>query len=137
MARLSRMVKVIDGLRVLVCGGRGYDDMPAMLKVLDKIHGATPIALIIHGAADGADMMAEAWARLRQIPYLGVPAQWKKYNKAAGPIRNKYMLQFSPGLVVAFPGGVGTADMVRLARTHKIPVVKAPTEEASYANVAV
>ncbi len=49
-------------------------------------------------------------------------AKWETYGKAAGPIRNREMLLNLPALVVAFPGGKGTADMVRQAERAGIPV---------------
>ena len=53
------------------------------------------------------------------------PADWKQYGRGAGPIRNREMLQYSePDIVVAFPGGAGTADMIRAARTAGYPVVQ-------------
>jgi len=51
------------------------------------------------------------------------PADWGKYSKSAGYIRNKQMLaEGKPDLVVAFPGGKGTANMVKLAKLANIPI---------------
>jgi acyl-CoA synthetase (NDP forming) len=55
------------------------------------------------------------------------PANWKKHGKSAGPIRNQLMLDVGkPDLVIAFPGGSGTADMIRRARKAGVPVKEIP-----------
>lgn len=106
---------------VLVCGGRDYADGYTVRATLDSLLAIRPIDVIIEGAAKGADSLAERWARDTMIPYLGVPAQWDKYGKGAGPVRNQQMLDIiRPKVCVAFPGGNGTADMV--ARCKKAGV---------------
>ena len=87
------------------------------------MHAAKPIALVIHGDARGADTLAKWWATSRGIAQKPYPADWKAHGKAAGMIRNRAMLaDGKPGLVVAFLGGVGTGNMVRLARDARPPV---------------
>ena len=118
------------GLRVIVCGGRSYDDRSAVYAALDRLHVDTPLVRLIHGAATGADTLAHEWAVERGIMDEAFPANWEKNGRAAGPIRNKAMIILGkPHLVVAFPGGHGTADMVRRARAAGIEVWK-PLEEA-------
>jgi hypothetical protein len=57
------------------------------------------------------------------VKCVSVYAAWHDYGKAAGPIRNKRMLtDFAPDIVVAFPGGKGTADMVRQAKEREVEV---------------
>jgi YspA, cpYpsA-related SLOG family len=110
-------------MRILVCGGRNYAGHHALNAALDDIHAAQPVSQVIHGAARGADSLAAAWARSRGIPPLAFPADWKKDGKAAGFLRNARMLRDSrPDLVVAFPGGKGTAHMVKLARNAGVAV---------------
>lgn len=125
--------------RILVCGGRMYgcvaDDCPqdmieaenarakrerfALYRVLD----AQAPSLIIHGHAKGADEWADYWAEQRNVPHISFPADWRKHGKAAGPRRNQRMLdEGRPTKVIAFPGGRGTADMVRRARAAGVPV---------------
>ena len=101
---------------LLCCGGRDYADREKVYATLDAIHTATPIALVIEGGADGADGMAKAWACSRGVQVETHHANWILHGKAAGPIRNAEMLSRNPDLVVAFPGGRGTAHMVRIAK---------------------
>lgn len=116
---------------LLVCGGRDYRDVETAFSVLDEIHQAEDVLLVVEGAAPGADLLAEDWAKARQIPYLGVPAPWMIHRKAAGPIRNGQMLDTRKlglpfrvpiSMVVAFPGGPGTANMVKQARAARVEV---------------
>lgn len=114
-------------MRVIVCGGRDYTDWDAGFAALDRIHADTPIEFVFHGNARGADSIASAWAshpsrpRVRNCP---CPAEWAKHGKAAGPKRNQAMLGNHIDLVIAFPGGAGTADMVRRARKAGVPVTE-------------
>lgn len=110
-------------MKILVCGGRDYADARALNEALDALHREKTITRLIHGAAGGADSLAAAWARSRGIPALAFPADWKTEGKAAGFVRNARMLRDGrPELVVAFPGGRGTAHMVRLAKAAGISV---------------
>jgi hypothetical protein len=109
-------------MRVLVCGGRDYQDKDKVFAVLDEIHAQTSISSIIHGCASGADTLGSDWAWIRGIDEERYPADWKTHGKAAGPIRNRQMLNTQPNLVVAFPGGRGTQDMINISRIAGIEV---------------
>ncbi|MDR3502994.1 MAG: SLOG family protein [Legionella sp.] len=117
-------------MKVLVCGGRNFNEADFVNKTLDDLHSRTPITYLIEGGAKGADFHAGLWVFMKNyngiiIEHKVYKAEWKKYGNAAGVIRNQHMLDMeSPDLVVAFPGGVGTADMVRRAKWEKIPVIQ-------------
>jgi hypothetical protein len=111
--------------RVLVCGGRDYRDRVRVFEVLDRLHAERGFVTVIHGMAPGADREAEIWAGVRHVELRRFSAQWGKHGKAAGPIRNQRMIDDGhPDLVVAFPGGSGTADCVARARAAGIEVVE-------------
>lgn len=111
--------------KVLVCGGRDYDNRDQLFRVLDAAHMANPIILLIHGDAKGADALAKEWAHNSGVFCQAYPANWKELGKAAGPIRNRLMLEDGkPHIVIAFPGGSGTADMIKRAETADVPVVR-------------
>ena len=116
-------------MRLLVCGGRtwGYawhgataDEKRRALRqrkqtfdVLDRLDRIVGVDVVIHGDAKGADTVAQKWAETRGCPVERYPANWKQEGRKAGPLRNTRMLdEGAPDVVVAFPGGVGTADMV-------------------------
>lgn len=111
-------------MRVLVCGSRNFNDpltLDSWLGGIHKNHG--PITLLIEGGAKGADYMARKFAEWRGIPVQTFEANWSAYGRAAGPIRNKRMLdEGRPDLVVAFGRGRGTANMVEQARAAGVRV---------------
>jgi len=110
---------------LLVCGGRDYDDTDFLEKFLDDLAEKHRITLLIHGGARGADELASNWAWSRDIPRKEYKAYWNKHGNAAGPIRNKLMLtEGKPDLVIAFPGGSGTADCIRQAKLLGIKVIE-------------
>ena len=112
-------------MRVLVCGGRDWRDRGFVYRHLHWFNRTRgPIKLVIQGGAPGVDTMADDWARNSAINSDTFQADWREGPKA-GPLRNQRMLdQGKPDLVVAFPGGRGTADMVRRARAAGVEVVE-------------
>jgi len=123
---------------ILICGGRDYDDVQTLFGQMDAFVEYEPDETgclsarwyrnlkrirIIHGDARGADTIAHVWAKYRGLEVQPYPARWKEYGKEAGPLRNQEMLDSEDvDVVVAFPGGTGTADMVRRAKRDKIRV---------------
>lgn len=112
-------------MRVLVCGGRDFADAELLYRELDRIHAQTPISCIIEGGARGADYLASRWSAKNDLrDHKRFMADWAIHGKAAGAIRNQKMLkEGQPDMVVAFPGGRGTADMVRRAKAAGVKVV--------------
>lgn len=143
---------------VLVCGGRDFGDLKhvlrgsriwrereaefvfAMSALDDILHPSQMISddmdtwlpkdvRIITGGARGADDVGASWAAVNWTDYKEYKADWSKHGNAAGVIRNQQMLdEEAVDLVIAFPGGRGTADMVRRAREAKIPVMEVAYE---------
>lgn len=124
--------------RILVCGGREFDDwkffsdsMWTLMKNLgldnqDYFEGYNSKKItIIHGDAKGADFCARLWAKLWGCTEERYPANWKIHGYSAGPVRNKRMLEEGkPNLVIAFPGGTGTANMVSIAKKAGVEVIE-------------
>lgn len=141
-------------MRILVCGGRDFNDRDLIYNTLYTIcdvrgwmHPPTgdgntlPRVEIISGMARGADTIAHDWAVVNWCPIHEFPAAWddlsqpgaliktrrdgKKYDAQAGVRRNQRMLdEGKPNLVVAFPGGWGTWDMIRRARAAGVEVLR-------------
>jgi len=110
-------------MRILVCGGRDFNDEILLSNTLES-HICSNLT-IIHGAARGADELAGTWAAHHGFPTETYPANWDKYGKRAGYIRNTQMLnEGKPDLVIAFPGGKGTQMMINLAEAAGVPVVR-------------
>lgn len=116
----------MSGKRVLVCGGRDYNDRDHVWNTLCALDAARgPFAVVIHGCATGADKEGMGWAQALGRKHAPFQADWNTHGRAAGPLRNQRMIdQGKPDLVIAFPGGKGTADMVRRAKTAGIEVVE-------------
>jgi hypothetical protein len=127
-----RSVRVSEryGKVFLVCGGRDYADRDLVWLTLEsaELHGPG-ISKIICGydpknpKFQGADQLAYEWAMAVDIPVTPFPADWKKYRRAAGPIRNQQMADERPDICLAFKGGDGTADMRGRAAKAGIEVV--------------
>jgi hypothetical protein len=117
-------------MRVLVCGGRDFGDK-AKTAEWDFVQKTLDVYLdkygkdlvIINGAAKGADCASSMWALRNVVPFYEYHAEWDKYGKRAGYLRNQQMLdEGKPDLVIAFPGGHGTKMMVDIARKAGVPV---------------
>lgn len=131
-------------MRVLVCGGRTYGERvilsgpdaepdreraqiekATLYAVLSKFHAEAKIDVLIEGGAKGADKWAALWAKDKGVATESYEADWGAHGTFAGPMRNKIMLEEGrPDLVIAFPGGSGTRDMVRKARKAGVDVVE-------------
>lgn len=84
-----------------------------------------PLAHVISGKAKGADTLAIDWAVVNWLTWDEYPADWEKYGKSAGYIRNQQMLdEGKPDYVIAFPGGAGTKNMKERAIKAGVPVIE-------------
>lgn len=109
---------------MIVTGGRSYADRAKVYSTLDALHAEEPIAFLSHGMAPGADTLADAWATERDVMIRRYPAALPCLPQSAGPIRNEQMAIRGADLCIAFPGGAGTADMVRRAKSAGIKVME-------------
>jgi hypothetical protein len=110
-------------MRILFCGDRNWSNYKTIIDAMLELRPS----LVIEGEAKGADSLARDAAEDYFIPVLAFPADWKKYGRAAGPIRNTQMLkEGKPDMVVAFHNDLktskGTLNMVKQAQKAKIPV---------------
>ena len=104
---------------VIVTGGRNYHDAVRVTEVLLEVRPS----FIAQGGATGADAFAKGFAKRMGVPHATFHALWDAHGKSAGPRRNLAMLGImQPDLVVAFPGGKGTAHMVKIAREQGVEV---------------
>jgi hypothetical protein len=112
----------VEGEVWLVCGGRDYTDDAWLCKVLNGLVERRGFpSFILQGGALGADELTLRWAKRADIPCISQNARWLSLGGNAAPVRNQAMLDvWKPQICVAFPGGKGTADMVR--RAHKAGV---------------
>jgi hypothetical protein len=112
-------------LKVLVCGGREFNDADFIFSELDRLHAQYCFRMLIEGAARGVDRIAGEWASARKIELVEFSADWAKDGRHAALIRNDRMLSDGkPDLVVAFPGGRGTWHTCSQAEKLGIPVTR-------------
>lgn len=112
-------------MRLLICGSRGWKDPAPLQQTIEQYQRVAATSnedlVVIHGGAKGVDLIADRIARDLGIPVIREDAEWRRYGKGAGPIRNQKMLTLhNPDLVIAFRAGGksdGTDDMIR--RTHE------------------
>lgn len=128
-------------ITALVCGGRNWRYREMTFRKLDALHRKYKFGLLIHGDAPGADTMAGQWGRQRGIPVRAYPANWRpkelkgRVDYKAGHKRNQQMLdEARPDLVIAFPGGPGTNDMIKRSRLAGVPVIHLSDIVASWQN---
>lgn len=124
----------------LVCGGRDFADQRMFDTIMSHLVSQRGCpSKIVHGNATGADAMADVWGKHLAIQVVPCPADWAKLGNAAGPVRNEDMLiDHKPKLVVAFPGGRGTADMLARANRRRgaIDVIEVKPINEVLANAA-
>ena len=133
-------------MRVVVTGGRFYDDYSRLAGVLDEIHTSgwvpekwltdpghfkpisPPITLLAHGQCEygGTDELAEHWADANGVKCSPYPAKHHpRTGRLLGSARNaKMIVMVNPHLVIASPGGIGTLNCIKQAKTKLIPVLE-------------
>lgn len=104
--------------KIIVGGGRDFNDFKLLSYVLDTeipCKGRKDYE-IVSGGAMGADRLGEKHALQYGMKLTIFPANWKKYGKGAGPIRNRQMADYADGLVCFWNGiSRGTENMIDLA----------------------
>lgn len=92
--------------RLLVTGARIWDDVWTIENFLDMVHAYHPDLVVVHGdCPKGADRIVRDWAEENEVPQERYPADWDKYGKPAGHIRNKQMVDTKPHLAASFVRG--------------------------------
>lgn len=126
------MVEVNTGRpRILVTGSRAWNSVQIIRETLARLREAYPDAVLVHGAARGADQIAEhvwdAWG----LPVEGWPAQWDRYGNRAGYVRNATMVRLGADVCVAFirNGSAGATMCADLAGKAGIPTIRVPPDD--------
>lgn len=112
--------------KVIIAGPRDFNDKDYIYKELDNIFYLIQQNLnkekieIVQGGANGVDALAKQYARNYDMPCKEFKADWKQHGKAAGPIRNKEMAEYS-NMLIAFQPGLptkGTQNMIKTAKKY-------------------
>jgi SLOG family YspA-like protein len=107
-------------MRIGVTGGRAFGDVSMVVRAL---RGYPMDAVLVHGAATGADHLCQKWWMDVGREVEPHPAKWQRDGKFAGAIRNQEMVDSGLDVLIAFPGGRGTADMIARAQVADVPIV--------------
>lgn len=121
------MIDLKGKTRIIISGGRDYEDIERMVKVLDLFLGQIDIEkllLLFGDCKTGADKLVLEYAEKREIDYAKYDADWEEHGASAGPIRNGRMAKDGHALVAFWNmQSPGTANMIELARNHKLPTM--------------
>lgn len=115
-------------MRIGVTGGRDYDSWHTVMHALRQMPAD---AVLVHGAATGADSLCAEWWEMQDRSTEAHPADWDAHGKAAGPLRNQEMVDSGLDLLLVFPGGRGTADMRQRAVSAGIRILDVVPAEVS------
>lgn len=108
-------------MKVIIAGGRDITN-PDLVELAVRQSGFS-ITEVVSGRAPGVDTLGERWARMNKIPITPFPADWKKYGKPAGPIRNTQMANYAEALIAIWDGkSSGTKDMINQAQAKGLAV---------------
>jgi hypothetical protein len=110
--------------RILITGSRTWTNHTRIREVLGRWWARYPDAVLVHGAARGADRIAAALWRGWGLPTEAHPADWNRHGKAAGHVRNRQMVALGADVCVAFirDGSPGATACTALAHQAGIPI---------------
>lgn len=114
-------------MKVIIAGGRTFDDYDLLYKSCDKALSLQTEVEIVSGTAYGADKLGEKYAKEKGYVIKQFPADWDNHGKNAGYIRNVEMAKYSDALIAFWNGNSkGTKHMIDLAKQMnlKIKIVK-------------
>ena len=117
-------------MKTIICGGRNKRISTFWWDHMTKDYGFL-ITEVVSGNALGIDSDGERWAEERAIPTVIFPvndSEWRKFGKLAGPMRNERMAKYADAIIV-FPGGRGTANMMKLAKQYELKFLLVVTEQ--------
>lgn len=110
-------------MKVIIAGGRDFSDFPLLYSKCEEILANSTNVEIVSGTARGADKLGEHYAKTRGFEIKQFPAEWDKYGKSAGYIRNKDMAEYADVLISFWNGeSKGTKHMIDLASERNIIV---------------
>lgn len=114
-------------MKTIIAGSRSITDYDALLRAIGQ--AGWKITEVLSGGTTGVDRMGERWAKENGVPVRMFPADWIKYGKSAGPIRNMQMAEQADALIVLWDGkSKGAKSMIRIAREVGLPILVAESD---------
>jgi hypothetical protein len=112
-----------DKFRVIIAGGRDFDDFRTLSKVCMHMLQHKKNVEVVSGTANGADKLGEQFARFMGYPIKQFPPNWDEFGKAAGHIRNKEMGEYGDALIAFWDkSSKGTGGMIDIATKLNLKV---------------
>lgn len=110
--------------RVIVAGGRDFEDYALLQQTMDRLLvNVQDRIVIVCGRARGADSLGERYAQEHGHSVRTFPADWDRYGRAAGFIRNEEMAKNADALVAFWDGqSRGTQNMIEVARRYQLKI---------------
>lgn len=110
--------------RVIIAGGRDFRDYDLLAKTMNHLlSNVSDEITVVCGKARGTDTLGEQYAKEHGYPVQYFPADWNRYGKAAGYLRNTEMAQNADALVAFWDGmSLGTRHMIEIAKAHGLKV---------------
>lgn len=110
-------------MKVIIAGGRDFDDFPRMIKTCDKILANQESVEIVSGTANGADKLGESYAKARGHPIKRFPADWERFGRSAGHRRNAEMADYGDALILYWDGkSKGSGGMLEIAKKRGLKI---------------
>lgn len=115
-------------IKVIIAGTRDFNDYAFLKKNVDYfLQGINPNneeIEIVSGNARGADKLGERYAKEHNLPVKLFPANWDKYGKQAGYLRNQEMANYADVLIAFWDEkSKGTKHMIDIAKKQDLTVI--------------
>ena len=106
-------------MKTIIAGSRTITDLKLLEEAIS--YSNFKITEVVYGCASGVDLLGKIWAQANNITISTFPADWNKYGKKAGMIRNQEMADYAEALIAIWDGpSKGTLDMIKKAKKNKI-----------------
>ncbi len=121
----EQKTEVLDDMfRIIIAGGRDFSDYNLLSTTMDYLLSrVNDEIIVVCGKARGADTLGELYAQERGYTVQYFPADWERYGKSAGHVRNTEMAKNADALVAFWDGSSrGTKNMIEIAQKHGLKI---------------
>ena len=109
-------------MKTIIAGSRTITNYEDVLEAISLV--GWDITEVVSGGAKGVDRMGERYAKYYKIPLKRFPANWDKYGKSAGIIRNNDMAKYADALIAIWDlKSKGTKHMIDIAMVFKLDIL--------------
>ena len=123
-------------MKVIIAGSRtivAFSILVDVIKEFDKIDKNITITEVVCGGAKGVDKLGSLWGSRHNIPIRLFPADWERYGRKAGMVRNEEMADYAEAAIILWDGkSSGTANMIDFAKQYNLTTLVYRTDLLSY-----